>query len=807
MFTYQNNDDVELIIIPYRKESHKMVMKPDSKFHIKGQLFYFAAFSLLGLLTVLENYFIYGGLFLLAIIFLNSIKKFSAAMLILLGICFVIYVAAGFLEKGNMITYLSGDEKDFLIFFEDEIKIDGNLLFAYAKLSPSQEKVAVRYRIKTEDEKQKIKNQLVPGTSCQASGSLEIPPEARNPNAFDYRNYLKRNQIHWVVNVEGLPAEHCIHTSSGMVNALKRFRQKEITRIEEHLPEETAALTAALLFGVRDLFNPETERAYQKIGVVHLLAISGLHVGLLAGMLYFTCIRLGITKEKTELLLLIFLPLYSVVTGLAPPVLRAAAMLMLLISARRHRWQLTPLDAISMAFMMMAFNEPYLIYDIGFQLSFLVSLSLIISAPKILTGFKSFPLQTAAASFISQLASLPIILSSFYEISLISVLANLLFVPLFSFIILPLLLVTYITYSLFESLPALYITLLEKLIHQVNQISALLAEIPGSSIIIGKPETSILVLEIILISIFFILLEKTISKGLKPKGWHYILPILPLLVQIIIPYINPYGKIIFIDVGQGDSILIRMPFNKGNYLIDTGGVLAFVQQDWQKRKEVYDPGRNIVLPLLKSEGIGKIDKLILTHGDADHIGGASALFNELRIKQLLLPRETERSTLELDIIKKALGQGTAIYSAGAGTSWNSGEGNFHILNPSGNSGDRNERSIVLLANIGGKKWLFTGDLGKDGEQVLLKNIADIDIDVLKAGHHGSKYSSSKEFIESIKPEYAVISVGAKNRYGHPSGEILNRLNLQEIRIFRTDLSGAIIYRFKGDSGTFFTQVP
>ncbi|MEH7885431.1 DNA internalization-related competence protein ComEC/Rec2 [Bacillus sp. JJ1609] len=784
-----------------------MVMKPDRKVRIKGQMFYFAVFSLLGLLTVLENYVIYGGLFLLAIIFLNWIKKFTEAMLILLGICFVIYIAAGSFEKGNMITNLSGNEQDFLIFFENEIKMDGNLLFAYAKLYPSQEKVAVRYRIKTEDEKQSLNKQLFPGTACQASGSLEIPPEARNPHAFDYRKYLNRKQIYWVVDVDRLPAELCIDTSSGIVPALKRFRQKEIYRMEERLSEETAALTAALLFGVRDLFNPEIERSYQKIGVVHLLAISGLHVGLLVGMLYFTCIRLGITKEKTELLMLIFLPLYSVVTGLAPPVLRAAAMLMLLISARRHRWQLTPLDAISMAFMLMAFSQPYLIYDIGFQLSFLVSLSLVISAPKILTEFKSFPRQTAAASIISQLASLPIILSSFYEIPLISVLANLLFVPLFSFIILPLLLVTYIAYSLFGSLPVLYVTLLENLIHLVNRISILLAEVPGSSIIIGKPGTSILILQILMIPIFFILWEKTISKGLKPKSWQYILPILPLLVQIIIPYINPYGKIIFIDVGQGDSILIRMPFNKGNYLIDTGGVMAFEQQGWQKRKEVYDPGRNIVLPLLKSEGISKIDKLILTHGDADHIGGASALFNELRIKQLILPRETERSTLELDIIKKALGQGTAIYSGGAGAGWNSGGGNFNILNPSGNTGDRNERSVVLLANIGGKKWLFTGDLGNEGEQILLKNFGDLDIDVLKVGHHGSKYSSSKEFIESIKPEYAVISVGAKNRYGHPSGEILNRLDLQEVRIFRTDLSGAVIYRFKGDSGTFFTQVP
>lgn len=784
-----------------------MNLMPDSSFRIKGQLFYFAVFSLLGLLTVLENYYIYGGLFLLAILFLRKRKRYSAAMLILLVVCFVIYLAAGYFVKENNISYLSGNEKDFLIFFDNEIKMDGNFLFSYAEVYPTHEKVAVRYRIKTEDEKKTLKNQLLPGTACKSSGSLELPSSARNPHAFDYQNYLKRKRISWVINVDHLPPELCVHKSIGLVTALKGFRQKEIDKIQDNLPKETAALSAALLFGHRELFNPETERSYQKIGVVHLLAISGLHVGLLAGMLYFICIRLGITKEKTELLMLILLPLYAVVTGLAPPVLRAVVMLMLFIGARRNQWQLSPLDAISIAFMLMVLNQPYLIYDIGFQLSFLVSFSLVISAPKLLTGFTSFLRQTVAASLISQIASLPIILYSFYEISIISVVANLLFVPLFSFILLPLLLVTFTAFTVFGTLPVFYVTLLENFIHLVNRISALLSEVPGSSVIVGKPGTSILVFQMIVIPLFFILLEKAISKRVKPKGLLYMLPLLPLLVQVIIPYINPYGKIIFIDVGQGDSILIRMPFNKGNYLIDTGGIMAFEQQGWQVRREVYDPGKNVVLPLLKSEGIDKLDKLILTHGDADHIGGAPALFDEILVKQLILPRETEMSGLEINIIKKAIGKGTVVYSGGAGTSWKGGGGDFNILNPSGNTGDRNERSIVLLANIGGKKWLFTGDLGNEGEQSLLRNYRDLKIDVLKIGHHGSKYSSSQEFIESLSPEYAVISVGTKNRYGHPGREVLERLNNNGIRLFRTDINGAVIYRFNGDSGTFFTQIP
>jgi competence protein ComEC len=785
-----------------------MNMVPVRKLRIKGQLFYLAGFALLGLLAVLENPYIYGGLFFAAILFLYWYKKLSAAMLMVFAICFLIFLVAGFHEKDHLITHLHGNEKDFLILFDNEINLDGDTLFAYARLYSENEKVAIRYRAKSEVEKNTLKKQLLPGTACKVSGSLELPSAARNPNAFDYQNYLKRMQISWVITIEDLDVQQCSsdHTG-GWLAAIKSFRQKEINKIETHFPGETAALSAALLFGERDLFNPETERSYQKIGVVHLLAISGLHVGLIGRMLYSFCIRIGITKEKTELIMLVTLPLYAVITGLAPPVIRAAAMLMLIIAARRYHWQLTPLDAISITFMFIAFIQPFLIFDIGFQLSFSVSFTLVISAPKILISFSSLLKQTAAASFISQLASLPIILSSFYEISVISIFANILFVPLFSFIILPLLLASYGAFSLIGSLPSSYIKLLENVIHYVNQLSALLAEVPGATVVTGKPGETILILQIALIPLFFFVWENSISKKSKPKRWYFLLPIIPILIQLLLPYINPYGKIIFIDVGQGDSIFIRMPFNKGNYLIDAGGIMAFEKQDWQLKNAVFDPGRNIVLPLLKSEGVGEIDKLILTHGDADHIGGSSALFGEIQIKQLILPKATDRSMMEMDIIKKAIGGGTVIRSVGAGSGWKVPGGDFYILNPSGNTGDRNERSIVLFANIGGKKWLFTGDLGIEGEQIFLRNFGDLSIDVLKVGHHGSKYSSSEAFLDSLEPKYAVITVGAKNRYGHPAGEVLDRLMNEHIHIYRTDLNGAVIYRFKGDSGTFFTQFP
>nr|WP_251009396.1 DNA internalization-related competence protein ComEC/Rec2 [Bacillus sp. ISL-39] len=671
---------------------------------------------------------------------------------------------------------------------------------------PSNEKLAVRYRIKSLAEQQSIQELLIPGMYCQASGSLNSPSPARNPNAFDYKLYLQRNKISWILDVDTLSLETCSQ-QTGIITSLKAFRHREIARIKDTLPEETSALAAALIFGERNLFDPETERLYQKIGIVHLLAISGLHVGLLTGMMYFIFIRVGITKEKTEILLMIFLPIYAIMTGLAPPVVRAAAMLLMLIGSRRLALRMTPLDAVSAAFMLMALFQPLIVFNTGFQLSFAVSFSLIISAPVILKASTSFLKQTAGASFIAQLSSLPVILAIFYEVSAVSIFANLLFVPLFSFVLLPILLISYMILSILGELPAFFLNLLENLIHLVNFLAIQLSELPVSTFILGKLEPILQILLIILIPIFFFIWEGFILRKLKPPLWIFALPVIPLLIQVFVPYLDPYGQVIFLDVGQGDSIFIKMPYNQGNYLIDTGGVMSFEKENWQQRGSSFDPGEKIVVPFLKSEGIRTLDKLILTHGDADHIGGAIALLEEIRVKQLIIPRISDRSDLEQSIIKIASENGTDVYLAGMGTGWKTAQGGFLILNPSESMGERNDQSIVLQAAIGGRKWLFSGDLGIEGENTMARKIADFDIDVLKVGHHGSKYSSSELFLERTNPDIAVISVGEKNRYGHPGEEVIKRLEERGIQIFRTDKDGAIIYKFTGNSGTFSTQFP
>ncbi|WP_210366903.1 DNA internalization-related competence protein ComEC/Rec2 [Bacillus sp. REN3] len=774
---------------------------------IKGNLFYFALISLMGLLTVFEDAVLYGGLSFAAILLLKKYKQSPDYFVYLLGACYLTFVVAGFIEEQGAVSSYTGDETVFRFVVKDKMKVDGDIFFAYADTYPEKERIAIRYRIKSKEEKLLIRKMLLPGTACKAEGSLESPSVARNPNAFDYKNYLERQGIYWTFNVESLEPGSCLDASDNTLTKLKRFRQKEITMIEESYPAETAALSIALIFGDRNLINPQTESSYRKIGIIHLLAISGLHIALMAGMFYFLLIRTGLSKEMSELLLILALPVYTVISGLAPPVVRAAGMLILLIGARRFRIKLPPFDAISIAFMLSLIVNPKLVYDTGFQLSFSVSFALIVSAKKILSTFRHYLTQIAAVSFVAQLAAMPIILYSYFELSAISLLANLLFIPLFSFILLPLVLLGYFIFTLTGVPPATFFGLLEKAIHLVNVLSISLSEVPGAMMTIGKPGKMVMISLVAAIWLFFLKWEKIRIQKRQPPPLFYLFPVIPLLLQVAVPYINPYGEIIFLDVGQGDSILIRMPFNKGNYLIDTGGVISFGAEDWKERREGFDPGKDTVLPLLKSKGIRKLDKLILTHGDADHIGGAAALIEEIGIGQIVMPRYVDRSALEEEIIKLARKKKVPLYFGGDGTAWTSPGGKFRLMNPSGENADRNENSIVMLADISGKQWLFTGDLGTEGEAALLRRYPQLGTDVLKVGHHGSKTSTSAGFLDRLRPDYAVISVKKKNRYGHPSSEILDRLRESGIRIYRTDENGAIIYRFKGEIGTFSTQLP
>lgn len=752
----------------------------------------------------MENDWLYLVLFLGFFFWILGLRKLSKEQLIISGFVFLLFFIRGDLVEKNNITVLSGNETTFTVMLQQPIKIDGNLFSAYAKDKKSGEKLLLQYSISSLEEKERL-GRLTPGVICAVSGELERPRPASNANAFDYQKYLRHKGIYWRLKTDELNPHYSVQ-SSGPIVFIQNLRQKGTSHIYEHFPEELAPLVAALVFGDRTTMAPDLLEAYEDLGIVHLLAISGLHVGMLAGLLFYVCLRLQLTREKATNILIFFLPFYSILTGASPSVIRACAMMLIVLLFAKYscKFKTSPLDTICIVFFVYIFMDPNVIYDIGFQLSFFITFSLLLSTP-LLAKLRFKPLALLfCTSFIAQLSSVPIMLYHFYEFSLLGIVANIVYVPLFSIIILPVFLMAFLLHLLLGSFMEPVLFLLDDIVSMINGLTKIFSNLPFSVIILGRPLPILLFLYFITIPFTLSCLEKA-----KTVGRIALLLLMPLAIMFFQYGGNHYcakGEVTMIDVGQGDSILIKLPNNRGTYLIDTGGNLQYETEEWKKRRNHFETGEDIVAPFLKSKGITKLDKLILTHGDMDHVGGALALLQSVTINEVVLPNSNEPSEPEENIIKMCQEKNISIHYALQGDYWSTAETQFYVLAPFSDNMSRNNQSIVIYARLGGLNWLFTGDLETKGEALLMAYYPSLEVDVLKIGHHGSNTSTSDEFLDTLNPNTALISAGVKNRFGHPQQEVINRLQQRHIQIYRTDHDGAISYYFENERGTFSAQL-
>ncbi|MEK4147252.1 DNA internalization-related competence protein ComEC/Rec2 [Robertmurraya sp. FSL W8-0741] len=771
---------------------------------MKGKFIFVGLGALFGVLTALES-LVFSGVFLLVCFSFFILKRYSFPQLLLIFSVFLLFFLQAKIYDSKNQTRMSGDEQEFIIALQNPMKIDGDFFSAYGKESKSKEKLVLQHRLSSITEKENF-SKLTVGTVCQVQGRLKEPETNGNPRMFNYREYLRYEQTFWILEVEKWNPAHCYEQKNPLLY-LQKLRQKGIQFIGEQFPENSAPLVAALVFGERNFIREELIEAYQRLGIIHLLAISGLHVGMLVGFLFFIGLRCNVSRELMLLFLMMFLPVYIVLTGGAPSVIRACFMMLLaLLLMKLTRKKLIPADIISIVFLFYVFTDPFVIYHVGFQLSFAVSASLIFSR-SILRRYMDRPfLLLCATSFIAQLASIPIMLYHFYEFPLISLVANIIFVPLYSVVVLPLCLIWYIFALLFGEIMAPVASFLDFNFQLLNGLTLFLAKFPYNTLVLGRPNQLGLVMLCFGIPYGFYLWEK--FKANKQMYLRLFFLLLLLFIPFFVErYFSP-GEITLIDVGQGDSILIQLPKNKGTYLIDTGGTIQFSLEDWKKRRNPFEVGKDVLVPFLKSKGINVLDKLILTHGDMDHIGGATAVLNNMKVKEMVVPTVENRAELEDEVIALARNKEIPIYYAQKGDQWKVSEYTFHVLSPSSDRElERNDQSIVIYVKLGGLHWMFTGDLEEEGEGRLLSSYPALRIDVLKVAHHGSKTSTSEFWLEHLKPEIALISAGKNNRFGHPHAEVLKRLEERKITIFRTDRDGAIGYYFKGDKGTFLTGKP
>ncbi|GER66960.1 DNA internalization-related competence protein ComEC/Rec2 [Weizmannia acidilactici] len=703
---------------------------------------------------------------------------------------------SGFWQSATSHTVLQAGSAQLTVRFKDYPKIDGNHIKGTA--DAGKEKILFQYYANQETDLENLKNIISPGTICTAGGELEAPEPNRNPSMFNYREYLAHQHIHWIFQADRILS--CGKPPHQWRSVFKQIRHTLLLQIENTFPERTAPYAEALLLGEQENFDDSVYQLYQRLGVVHLLAISGLHVQLVAGACFYLLIRIGITRERAAICLMLILPVYAVLCGLNPPVSRSAAMSVLLLLSAQKKLPVGILDALSICFILFLLKDVFILYNIGFQLSFAVCLALLLSGG-ILENMRGALKKGLAISFISQLAAVPVLCYSFYEFSAIGLLSNLVYIPLYTYILLPLAVLAFASewlapplFSFFSSCFNWMVALSEKMGEMIDT--------RWSTVLTGKPPLWVLILIAAAIVYGFVLME-----GGK-KIIRSVLPLVFIIFCLILSENHPlFGEVTFIDVGQGDSILIRLPLGRGTYLIDTGGTVQFEKPAWKKRKNPFEVGKDIVVPFLKSKGIGTIDKLILTHSDEDHIGGAAAVIRSLRVKEIHISPHSWEKPLMRKMLAHAAQKKIPVYEMKNGNGWRNNFGVFQYVSPFDSKYEGNNGSLVLYAAMGGKTWLFTGDLEQEGEEKLVAAYPALHIDVLKAGHHGSKTSTGETLLRQYKPSVVVISVGKDNRFGHPNQEVIRRLKKAHVLIFRTDEDGAVQYRFFKERGTFLTVLP
>ncbi|MCM3761537.1 DNA internalization-related competence protein ComEC/Rec2 [Alkalihalobacillus oceani] len=751
---------------------------------------FFAVAASLGLILALRGPSPAYYLFTVVFLFFVCLQRVRFRQLFLsVAAAFLLYYLVGLAELERHETVHNAGEQTLPATIVDIPLVDGDRMTMRIK-GPHDERLLVQAYMTNESE-QHLFRSFSPGDRCMISGSLTRPVPPTNFAQFDYPQYLKEQQhIYWIVRARqgGI---NCYQTSLTVRTALQRWRQTQMQTIEETVSPKLAGIMTALLFGERLLLDEEILQAYQQLGVIHLLAISGLHVGLVTAAAFYGLIRFDVTRERAFDLLFCFLPVYMIIAGAAPPVIRASCMTMAVLVCLRFQLRLPPLTAVVAVYMMYLLIKPTALFQLGFQLSFLITFALLVSAPLIERRYAHPIARLLCITTLSQLMATPLILFHFYEISWISIFVNLFYVPFISFCVLPLVFLGFILsfWLPFDGNPIL--VLLEWGVSLAHTGLTELARHRWTMIITGKPSFSFIIV------FYGVLVYGCLAWERGKQGWWRVpacLLVILLAFQMLTPYLDGRAKVTMLDVGQGDSFLLELPYRKEVYLLDTGGTITYFDEEWRRRRRSFDVGADIVVPELKARGIRQIDRLILSHGHLDHIGGAVALNEALRIKEVLYG-SGDMTEHEREILT-ALQRQAPIRVVRQGESWTVGGNRFAILAPNKQAAtdpNVNERSIVLYAEIEGVSFLFTGDLEEEGERRLLAAYPSLEVDILKVGHHGSRTSTTEEFVEQLKPSAAFISAGRNNHFGHPHPEVLTRLATHHVGVWQSNQGAVRLY--------------
>ncbi len=736
--------------------------------------------------------------------------KKSKKEYLMCGLCCFLVLAGGFLAgTGRLET-----QKRWQMLFEKQIilqgavepdsihKMEQGISALFVAAYPLHGKV--RIFVKTDSKNADLTMRKLLSGKVGATGVLKEPVFMRNPGTYDGYLFNKFRGIHGNLTVSSVQLRE-LGEPLPLRFRFTALAQKVRENALAQLHTGTGAILPGMVLGGYQGVAPEEADVFRDNSIAHLLAVSGTHVAVLALILQALLRPAG---KKGNIFVQLFLVLYALLCGLQPAVLRAVAMACVLLWGCSQKLKADSVRLLLLTAWALLLANPFWLFDISFQLSFVTSAGLLLAGPKVTAYIpQKLPdwLRTVlGVTLTAQIFSFPFSVYYFHRVSLIGLASNLLLLPALELAVL--LFLTGLFFSFLGSVGGMLCGLLFPFagdVHQGDGIFAVIVSVPfiaaehllQGAVAAGKllADLPFATLDVAgwhkvqyfcyigFIVAFFDMGPFSRLSSRQRKRWLGTMVCIFLLINLV-RYLLPQDLTAhFIDVGQGDAALVRTPAGK-NILIDTGGLQGDA-----------DISRMVLLPYLRYLGVKQIDALCLSHGDHDHAGGAAGVAARLPVKIVFLGTGAEKSS-DVQALLKVVEHKANVYRLQKGEQWNVGDCRIVVASASSGTSsaaatETNASSLVLQLFCRGHSLVFSGDAGMDTEEnarPLLRTA-----DVLKVSHHGSETSSSPHFLDHVKPRLAIISCGKHNRCGHPAQGTLKRLAARNIIPLRTDELGAI----------------
>lgn len=710
-------------------------------------------------------------------VFCLNFNKQSAYLFIVLAIPFLCYFAYDASRLAQQSSQKDNDSASVCgVILPDEIIINGDRLQANAHLV-SGETVRLYTKLTSQLEKQtwSSENRIM---HFQGIGDFARIKPPTNFNQFDAKSYYETKHVTHQIIIKSWTVQQAKKASLWQKcrYQLHIWHAKGIHNTET-LPQPLSDYAQALILGTTPQSLYGNNPGVQTLGLIHLFSVSGFHVSYVLMLLMGILRRLYVPKEISALIGSVVLLLYFVFAG-EPAVLLRALIAGLIMMTRLAGCRRVPSGSVwAVSLLGSLIYEPGILLSLGGQLSFALTFCLIFVKK---LNFWQINLLLSAVS-------LPLIVSQQYTWHILQTVTNFAAIPLFSAVIVPCVMIGF-----FGQLLPIVMHLMNAVIKLFAQTVDAIANLPGQIVVGHIPWFFVILL--FMLSLILFVRQKRIAQFAR-IGWLVL-----LTLTMIWTHLPLHGEITTFDIGQGDSALIREPFNRTVTLIDTGGKLTFGdQQPWQVQSFQRTSGETVIINYLHSRGINHIDTLVLTHHDYDHIGDAKVILQKMKVTRLVMPAGMANQPAFEREIKPYLRK-TVIFEVTQGTSVP--DLPLQVLHPFQTGQAGNEDSVALYGQFGGQTMFTSGDLDQSGEAAIAAQYPMMKVDILKLGHHGSKTSTHPDVIKQWQPHVGIVSAGRNNRYHHPHAETLKTIQDSHMTLFNTQTHGMIRYIYTKQKGHF-----